>query len=85
MKFAFIAKHRHVWPVSWLCEALDVSRSGFHAWLRRGPSAHEAADEGLTAEIRLSFVGSTRAYHHTTSGGTGSPKVSPAGCTRSSA
>ena len=62
MKFAFIAKHRHVWPVSWLCEALDVSRSGFHAWLRRGPSAREAADEGLTAKIRSSFVGSARTY-----------------------
>lgn len=31
MKFAFIAKHRHVSPVSWICEALGVSRSGFHA------------------------------------------------------
>jgi putative transposase len=62
MRFAFIAKHRHVWPVSWLCEALDVSRSGFHAWLRRGPSAREAADEGLTAKIRSSFVGSARTY-----------------------
>jgi putative transposase len=62
MKFAFIVKHRHVWPVSWLCEALDVSRSGFHAWLRRGPSTREAADKGLTAEIRLSFVGSARTY-----------------------
>ena len=28
MKFAFIAKHRHVWPVSWLCEAFNISRSG---------------------------------------------------------
>jgi putative transposase len=62
MKFAFIAKHRHVWPVSWLCEALDVSRSGFHAWLRRGPSAREIADEGLSAKIRSSFVGSARTY-----------------------
>ena len=35
MKFGFIAKHRGVWPVSWLCEALDVSRSGSHAWLVR--------------------------------------------------
>ena len=35
MRFAFIAKHRHIWPVSWLCEALGVSRSGFHAWLSR--------------------------------------------------
>jgi putative transposase len=62
MKFAFIAKHRHVWPVSWLCEALDVSRSGFHAWLRRGPSARETADEGLIVKIRSSFVGSARTY-----------------------
>ena len=22
MKFAFIAKHRSIWPVAWLCEAL---------------------------------------------------------------
>ena len=43
MKFAFIAKHRSVWPVSWLYEALDVSRSGFHAWLHRGPSAQAEA------------------------------------------
>ena len=62
MKFAFIAKHRHVWPVSWLCEALDVSRSGFHAWLRRGPSARERADEGLIVKIRSRFVGSARTY-----------------------
>jgi putative transposase len=38
MRFAFIAKHRPIWPVAWLCEALDVSRSGFHAWLTRRPS-----------------------------------------------
>ena len=31
MKFGFIAKHRGIWPVSWLCGALDVSRSGFQA------------------------------------------------------
>src|ERR1700735_4295449 len=62
MKFAFIARHRHVWPVSWLCEALDVSRSGFHAWRQRGPSDRERADEGLTAKSRSSFVGSARTY-----------------------
>ena len=31
MKFVFIAKHRNIWPVAWLCDALGVSRSGFHA------------------------------------------------------
>ena len=29
MKFVFIAKHRSVWPVAWLCDAMGVSRSGF--------------------------------------------------------
>jgi putative transposase len=62
MRFAFIAKHRSVWPVSWLCQALDVSRSGFHAWLRRAPSARARADEELTAKVRTSFVSSSRTY-----------------------
>src|SRR6202044_3906880 len=62
MRFAFIAKQRSVWPVSWLCEALDVSRSGFHAWLHRGPSARAQFDEQLTAKVRTSFVGSARTY-----------------------
>ena len=35
MKFAFIAKHRGIWPAGWLCEALGVSRGGFYAWLTR--------------------------------------------------
>ena len=45
MRFAFIAKHRHIWPVSWLCDVLDVSRSGFHAWLTRPTSARESPME----------------------------------------
>lgn len=31
MKFVFIAKHRTIWPVAWLCDALGVSRSGFQS------------------------------------------------------
>jgi putative transposase len=44
MRFAFIAKHRHIWRVSWLCEVLDVSRSGFHTWLNRPTSSHDIHD-----------------------------------------
>lgn len=47
MRFAFIAKHRGIWPASWICEALGVSRSGFHAWLSRAPSARARSDEAL--------------------------------------
>lgn len=62
MKFGFIAKHRSIWPVAWLCEALGVSRSGFHAWLHRGPSARTLVDEELTTKVRTSFIASARTY-----------------------
>ena len=62
MKFAFIAKHRSIWPVAWLCEALDVSRSGFHAWLTRAPSQRSRQDEEIGAKVRASFINSSRTY-----------------------
>jgi putative transposase len=62
VRFAFIARHRNIWPVAWLCEALDVSRSGFHAWLNRSPSARSRHDEVLLGVIDRSFKSSDRAY-----------------------
>jgi putative transposase len=62
VRFAFIARHRNIWPVAWLCDALDVSRSGFHAWLNRSPSAHSRHDEILVSRIDRSFKSSDRTY-----------------------
>ena len=62
MKFAFIAKHRHIWPVSWLCNALEVSRSGFHAWLNRPACERAVHDEKLVAAVGTSFKASDRTY-----------------------
>ncbi len=62
MRFGFVAKHRGIWPVRWLCEALGVSRSGFHAWLSRSPSARARSDDVLGAQVKASFVGSDRTY-----------------------
>ncbi len=62
MRFAFIARHRGIWPVAWLCAALDVSRSGFHAWLTRSPSARSLQDEVLMTTIDRSFKSSDRIY-----------------------
>jgi putative transposase len=62
MRFAFIAKHRTIWPVEWLCKALDVSRSGFHAWLERAPAKRTLENEALLGVIRQSFLGSDRTY-----------------------
>jgi len=62
VRFAFIAKHRGIWPAEWLCEALGVSRGGFYAWLTRPPSARARSDESLAAMVRNSFIGSDRTY-----------------------
>jgi putative transposase len=62
MKFGFIVKHRSVWPVAWLCEALGVSRSGFHAWLKRSHCARSREDDAIMPAVRASFVASDRTY-----------------------
>ena len=82
MKFGFIAKHRGIWPVAWLCAALGVSRSGFNAWLGRSPSARSRSDEVLAVKVRaLPLTGPTAP------GGCGAtclPRASHAACTASS-
>jgi putative transposase len=62
VRFAFVAKHRSIWPVAWLCKALDVSRSGFHAWLNRSPSKRALEDGALLTVMRRSFTASDRTY-----------------------
>jgi putative transposase len=62
MGFAFIAKHRGIWPVAWMCGALGVLRSGFHAWLTRSPSQRARDDEVIGARVRASHVSSYRTY-----------------------
>ena len=62
MKFAFIAKHRSILPVIWLCNALDVSRSGFHAWINRKPAKRTLENEVIARVVRQSFVTSDRTY-----------------------
>ena len=62
MKFVFIAKHRNIWPVAWLCNAMGVSRSGFHAWLNRSPSARSRSDEAVSQQVEASFLASDRTY-----------------------
>jgi hypothetical protein len=66
MKFVFIAKHRSVWSVAWLCDAMGVSRSGVHAWLNRSPSARSRSDEAVGRQVKASFLASDR-----TCGGSG--------------
>src|SRR6201999_2008808 len=62
MKFGFIAKHRGIWPVLWMCGALGVSRGGFYAWLTRPRSQRSRNDEELGGKGRASFLASDRTY-----------------------
>jgi putative transposase len=62
VKFGFVAKHRGIWPVDLVCSALDVSRSGFYAWLTRSPSKRARDDEQIGGEVRRSFLDSDRSY-----------------------
>ncbi|TWB23775.1 helix-turn-helix protein [Nitrospirillum amazonense] len=62
MRFAFIAKHRGIWPVAWMCEALGVSRGGFHAWLVRPPSRRSRTDAKVGERVQASFVASDQTY-----------------------
>lgn len=67
MKYAVMAAHRQEFPVGLMCRVLQVSRSGFYAWVRRGPSARARQEEKLRAAVRRVF----RENH----GRYGSPRV----------
>lgn len=62
MKYHFIAEHQQEYPVSTMCQVLEVSVSGFYAWKQRPPSARPIADEGLSARIRQLHQASHQIY-----------------------
>ena len=45
-----------------MCKTLEVSRSGFYAWLGRSESDRAREDRGLTALIRGIFAESRKTY-----------------------
>ncbi len=67
MKYAFIVRHRDVWPTRAMCRAMNVSASGFYEWFGRPASERSLSDARLTRSIRESFELSDRTY--------GSPRV----------
>ena len=62
MRFQFIAKHRGLWAVRWMCEMLDVSVSGFYEQLKRPQSQRARTDAQLLGHIRASFAASDETY-----------------------
>jgi putative transposase len=67
VKYACIEKHRQEFEVRLMCRVLSVSRSGFYAWKKEGPSQREQRDKRLRSLIRIVHRTSKRRY--------GSPRV----------
>ena len=67
MIFRFIAAEKAEHSISAMCRMLGVSRSGFHAWQGRPPSARALEDQRLTTRIREIHAENERVY--------GSPRV----------
>ncbi len=45
MKYRFIAQHHQEYPVTTMCQVLEVSVSGYYAWKQRSASARQIADQ----------------------------------------
>ena len=52
MKYAAVAACEDAFPVNRVCEVLDVSESGYYAWLNRPASEREQANQGLGERIQ---------------------------------
>ena len=67
MRFPFIAAEKARHTVTILCRCLRVTRSGFYAWARRGPSVRTQRDGQLGVKVRAFFAASGDRY--------GSPRI----------
>lgn len=52
MKYAWIREHRDSFPVAALCDALEVSASGYYAWLDRPPSPRAQRHDQIQAAVQ---------------------------------
>jgi hypothetical protein len=53
---------QRIWQISLFCDVLEVSRSGFNAWLNHPASLPEIHDARLVTVIETSFEASERVY-----------------------
>ena len=51
MRYQFIDAQKKAWPITLMCEMLDVSTSGYYDWDKREPSARSRSNEALDGHI----------------------------------
>jgi putative transposase len=62
MKYQFINQHKQEFPVVVMCRVLDVSESGYYAWLKRPICQHHREDAHIAQKIRQVFEGHQGRY-----------------------
>lgn len=67
MKYQFIKRHRLEFSVKRMCRVLELSISGFYAWLKRGESRRKREDALLLQAVRRIYQASRGTY--------GSPRI----------
>ncbi|MBX9580552.1 MAG: IS3 family transposase, partial [Gemmataceae bacterium] len=67
MTYRFIADNADEWPVTWMCEGLEVSASGYYAWASRPDSPAE--------QWRQELVGAIEEVHAEVKHRYGSPRM----------
>jgi transposase InsO family protein len=67
VRYRFIQKHRYEFRIVLMCRVLEVSRSGYYAWLERAESARDRANRLLVSQIRVVHERFRRVY--------GSPRI----------
>jgi putative transposase len=56
MKYEFIKQHKQEFPVVVMCQVLEVSESGYYAWLKRPTCQRKREDADLKKEIEQVFT-----------------------------
>ena len=67
MRYRFVRDHRSQFQVGMMCRVLEVSRSGYYAWLNRPESTRESENRALTEKIKSIHIKSRKTY--------GSPRI----------
>ena len=67
MKYGFIEKHQHKYPIGQQCGALGVARSGYYAWRVRQKKGNGNRHQALIEHIQRIYAKSRRTY--------GSPRI----------
>ena len=62
MKYRLIEAEKSEHRISRLCKVLGVTRQGYYAWRRRGPSLRQLGDDELAKLIVTIYDGSHQTY-----------------------